>query len=335
MNTSFAHYRFARPNKARSYVTRPYGMLTVVGLLLACLLLSACATVPPPTGELSGAQQAVNRAGEADADQYAPEDITTARVELAQAQAAMAKNRQSDARNLAVRATAAGELAYAKSHASTVRQEFQQRQQQIADLHQQLQMGADDTADALPAPVDTANSQATPAMRLQALDTDPQLAGLAAYERLQARQSVDAQLTARSSQRADALVLAERRVSIAELASRSAYIERASTRLDRERGELLVEASRRDAERARQEAERLRVQAQIQAEETQRLREQADADSIARQQAEDVIIDVGGQQADKLKAARKREADLARQEAELRAAQKAAAAGSDDGGGAD
>ncbi len=336
MNTSFAHYRLAQLAKARSYVTRACAVFPAGGLLLACLLLAACATLPPPTGELAAAQQAVSRATDADADQYAPQDITSARAELAQAQAAMAKGRQADARSLAVRAAAAGELAYAQSHASTLRQAYQQRQQQIADLRSTLQMGADDTVGALPAPAGSGtDGLTTPAMRLQALEADPQLAGLASYERLQARQALDAQATARSSQRANALVVAERRVSIAELAARSAYIERATVRLDRERSDLLVEASRRDAERARQEAERLRVQAQIQAEETQRLREQADADAVARQQAEDVIIDVGGKQAAKLKAARKREAELARQEAELRAAQKAAEAGADDGGGAE
>ncbi len=333
MNTSFAQYGFALL-KARSYGTQPRLGRPMAGVL-ACLLLAACATVPPPTGELSAAQQAVSRAADADADQYAPEEITTARAELAQAQAAMARSRQADARALALRAAAAAELAYAKSHASTVEQGFRQRQQQIADLRQQLDMGVDDAVITLPAASDDATVQTTPAMRLQALDADPEFAGLAAYERLQARQALDAQMTARSSQRADAMILAERRVSIAELAARSAYIERATTRLDRERSELLVEASRRDAERARQEAERLRVQAQIQAEEAQRLREQADNESAARQQAEDVIIDVGGEQAAKLKAARKREAELARQEAELRAAQKAAEAASDDGGGAD
>ena len=53
------------------------------------------------------------------------------------------------------------------------------------------------------------------------------------------------------------------------------------------------------------------MQAQIQAEEAQRLREQADAEAAARQQAEDVIIDVGADEAAKLKAARAREAALA------------------------
>ena len=38
---------------------------------LSCLLLAACATLPPPTEELAQAQQAVTLAGNADADQYA------------------------------------------------------------------------------------------------------------------------------------------------------------------------------------------------------------------------------------------------------------------------
>lgn len=321
MNTSFAHYRPVLL-KTRSYVTLP----------LAALLLAACATLPPPTGELSAARQSVSRASDADAEQYAPEDIATARTELSQAQAAMDANRQADARALALRAAAGGDLASAQSRADVVRQDHQQRRQQITRLRQQLDLAAGDAGRPIPAPADTMDGESTPAMRLQALDADPVLAGLAAYERLQAQQAVDTLAAARSSQRQNALVIAARRVSIAQLAARSEYIARETARLDSERSDLLVEASRRDAERARQESERLRVQAQIQAEETQRLRAQADADAVARQQAEDVVIDVGGEQADKLKAARKKEADLARQEAELRAAQKAAEAGSDDGG---
>ena len=321
MNTSFAHYRPALL-KARSYVTLP----------LAALLLAACATLPPPTGELSAAQQAVSRASDADADQYATDDIVTARAELSQAQAAMDGNRQADARALALRAAAAGDLAYAQSHAAVVGQEYQQRRHQIEQLRNQLGMDGGDSAPVIPAPPEIMDGQASPTMRLQDLAADPQLGGLAAFERLQAQQAVDALAAARSKQRADALVVAARRVSIAVLAARSEYIARETARLDSERSDLLVEASRRDAERARQEAERLRVQAQIQAEETQRLRAQAEADAVARQQAEDVVIDVGGEQADKLKAARKREADLARQEAELRAAQKAAQSGSNNGG---
>jgi outer membrane protein OmpA-like peptidoglycan-associated protein len=57
-------------------------------------------------------------------------------------------------------------------------------------------------------------------------------------------------------------------------------------------------------------------------EEAQRLRAAADAESAARMQAEEVILDVAGDQAAKLAAAREKDAALARQEAELTAGGK-------------
>jgi hypothetical protein len=153
--------------------------------------------------------------------------------------------------------------------------------------------------------------------RLRALDADPATASMAAYERLQARQAVQVLGEASSSRRPVALKVAQARVEAAEVAAQTAVVQREIDRLDRERSELLVEASRRDAARARQEAERLRVQARIQAEEAARLREQADADAAARADAEGALDSVASGQAAKLRAARKRAAELARQEAEL------------------
>jgi hypothetical protein len=153
--------------------------------------------------------------------------------------------------------------------------------------------------------------------RLQALDADPATGGVAAYERLQARQALQVLAEANSSRRAVALKVADARVETAEVAARTAVTQREIDKLDRERSELLVEASRQDAARARQEAERLRVQAQIQAEEAARLRQQADEEAAARADAETVLDGVAGAQAAKLKAARQREAELARREAEL------------------
>lgn len=160
--------------------------------------------------------------------------------------------------------------------------------------------------------------------RLQALVADPATRDVAAYERLQARQAVDAlaAVPVRSSpQLAPAQRVAEIRVETAEIAARTALNQRQIDQLDRERSDLLVEASRRDATRARQEAERLRMQAQVQAEEAERLRQQAGDDAAARQDAETALDDVAGAQAAKLRAARKREAELARREAELTGAQ--------------
>ena len=153
--------------------------------------------------------------------------------------------------------------------------------------------------------------------RLAALQADPDLADLAAYEKLQAQHAVAAFSKARRSQRETAQYVAERRVQIAETAARAQAARREADRLDRTRSELLVEASQREAERARREAERLRVQAQIQAEEAERLRLAAEAEALARQEAETTLDTVAGQQANRLSAARQRELKLAREEAEL------------------
>lgn len=153
--------------------------------------------------------------------------------------------------------------------------------------------------------------------RLQAIDANPDTAGTAAYERLQARQSLAALLAARSSQRASALQIAQWRVETAELAARTEATRRELTQLERERSALIVEASRQDAVRARQEAERLRIQAQIQTEEAARLRLAAEEEVTARQQAETVLQGVASGEAAKLRAARQRDAELRRREAEL------------------
>ena len=168
--------------------------------------------------------------------------------------------------------------------------------------------------------------------RLAALQSEPQLAEYASYEKLQAQQAVAVLAKARGKQRDGALYLADRRVEIAETAARAEAARREADRLDRTRSELLVEASRRDAARARQEAERLRVQAQIQAEEAERLRVAAEAETLARQDAEDMLTSVAGQQTARLSAARQKEAQLARQEAELMSGAKLPASRFEDRG---
>lgn len=155
--------------------------------------------------------------------------------------------------------------------------------------------------------------------RLQAIDTDPQRNPFAAYERLQARQAVQALQDAKRKQKPQALQIAKIRVETAELAARTESGGAELQRLEIERGELLVEASRRDAERARAESERLRIEAQIQAEETARLREAVEAESRNREEAEGLLDTVTGSETEKLRLAREREAELARREAELTA----------------
>ncbi len=153
--------------------------------------------------------------------------------------------------------------------------------------------------------------------RLAALQADTESADLAVRERLAARDAVAALEKARRNQREAAAFVADRRVEIAETVVRTGLARREADRLDRQYSQLLVEASRREAERARAEAERLRVQAQIHAEETERLRQLAEEEAQARAEAETALEGVSSREAARLRAARARAAELARQEAEL------------------
>ena len=309
--TAFPGYAAAPMNRSFAQIR---WLLSTGALALA---LAGCASLPPPTGELSAAQQALNRAEGADASQYAPDALNQASSALARAQAAMSAGNEREARTLALAAAADGDLAYAESRAQATQQEYRQRRQEVAALRQRLQVDDGPLPPALP-DIGPGNTTAGgESLRLQQLDADASLNGYAAYERLQARQSTAALLEAGRRERPDAQYLASRRVAIAELAARTEAMRRELDRLERDRSDLLVEASRQEAERARREAERLRVQAQIQAEEAQRLRAEAAAAALARQEAEDLVIDVGGAEAERLRAARAREAELARQEAEL------------------
>jgi len=154
--------------------------------------------------------------------------------------------------------------------------------------------------------------------RLRTLDANPDHAGLAALEKLQARQAIDAFGNARRSEIATALQIAQWRVETAELAVQTEAIQRQIQQLERERGEWLLEASRREAARARQEAERLRIQTQIQTEETERLRRAIEAEALARQEAEGVLETVTSDQLERARAARQRAAALKAQEEALR-----------------
>ena len=155
------------------------------------------------------------------------------------------------------------------------------------------------------------------AERLRAIDADPSRNTFANFERLQARQALETLREARSSQREAALQVAQWRVETAEIVAGTEVIRREIDQLDRSRSDLMVEASRQEAARARAEAERLRVQAQIQAEEAERLRLAVEAEHGAREQVEGVLEGVASDQAAKLRAARARQAELERREAEL------------------
>jgi outer membrane protein OmpA-like peptidoglycan-associated protein len=157
------------------------------------------------------------------------------------------------------------------------------------------------------------------AATLAALDADPALADLAGLERLKARQSLLRLQAARSRDRPHVVWLANRWVEAAVDAANAELLEQQATQLDRERDQIMIEASRRDAERARRDAELLRLQSLVREEEAQQL---AETQSIATAQAtaEVEAATAEAEQANRLAAARAREVELARKEAELAAA---------------
>ncbi len=109
-----------------------------VGACFCALLLASCASVPPPTAELSAAQSAVSAASEADAEQYAGAELAEAQQRLSAAQRASGERDYDEALKLALQAQAAADLAAARSRAATARAEVQDRTRENARLRKEL-----------------------------------------------------------------------------------------------------------------------------------------------------------------------------------------------------
>jgi outer membrane protein OmpA-like peptidoglycan-associated protein len=154
---------------------------------------------------------------------------------------------------------------------------------------------------------------------LAALDADPALADRAGLERFKARQALATLQAARSRDRAHALFLAESWVKAAQDAAQADALQAQAVELDRERDQILLEASRREAAEAQREAERLRQQQLLREEESLRQAE-SEREAIAQAAAESQAATAQASQAMKLADARAKETELARKEAELAAA---------------
>ena len=114
------------------------------------LYVTACATAlsgsafaqDPASADLLTAQQAVERADRADADQYAPDLMALARQQLEQAQRAAGDRRErKQAPMLAQRAAADADLARAQSEEAVAQAQLAQRQAEVQQLQRQLATG--------------------------------------------------------------------------------------------------------------------------------------------------------------------------------------------------
>jgi len=175
-----------------------------------------------------------------------------------------------------------------------------------------------------PLPAAAANDEAMAQVaqlgaRLDALDHDPSLASLAQLERFKARSALAALGLAKSRERDHLAYIANARVAAAEQAAQAESLLAQSAQLDRERDQIMVEASKRQAEAAQREADRLRREAMAREEEQQRANEQAAVERATLEQQQQQA-DAAAEQAMKLADARAEETRLARKEAELAAA---------------
>ena len=96
----------------------------------------------PAAADLLAAQQAVERADRADADQYAPDSMALARQQLEQAQRAAGDRRErKQAPLLAQRAAVDADLARAQSEEAVAQAMLAQRKAEVERLQRQLATG--------------------------------------------------------------------------------------------------------------------------------------------------------------------------------------------------
>jgi hypothetical protein len=102
------------------------------------VVLSGCASLPPPTAEIGAANAAVTIATTPDGQRYAANELAAAHNDLAAAQAAMAKDDYDRARLLAAAALADADLARAKGRALAAQSAVAAKTEDNATLRRRL-----------------------------------------------------------------------------------------------------------------------------------------------------------------------------------------------------
>jgi predicted S18 family serine protease len=110
-----------------------------ISLTAASLLgLGGCASVPPPRGEMAAGALAVSEAEEAEASQYAPAELYSARKKMETAEQAMDNEDYKKARRLAEQALVDAQLAEAKAQAEIQRQDVEELRKSIESLRREI-----------------------------------------------------------------------------------------------------------------------------------------------------------------------------------------------------
>lgn len=104
----------------------------------ALVLLAACATTPPDPRLLDNAEQAIETAREAGAEDYAPLELRFAQERLEAARFQLDNDQAGPARRLADEAEIEAQLALARSRAAQARADLSQRQRELERLRTDL-----------------------------------------------------------------------------------------------------------------------------------------------------------------------------------------------------
>ena len=122
------------PDATPVYVT----LLRRLSLPLLTALLLGCASAPVPTLELDRARDALARAENAGAADYAPVDYKMAREDLDAGRALVEERKHSVAKQILQKAEVRAELATAKSNSARLRAEVKAKETENANLRREL-----------------------------------------------------------------------------------------------------------------------------------------------------------------------------------------------------
>lgn len=112
---------------------------SLIALLAGFLFLTACASTPPPTKEISAAEQSMVDAEQARVAQYALPELQEARSKLAAARTAVLNEEMEEAKRLAVEASAGIKLATAKAELAKAEAVNADMQKNIRVLKEEMQ----------------------------------------------------------------------------------------------------------------------------------------------------------------------------------------------------
>jgi len=136
-------------------------VVPLVAVPLAILVMSGCASAPPPVAELSQAHTLVAEAQQSGAARYASADLASAQNNVQQADQA-AKEHPAQAARLAQKASVDAEVALARTRANKEQDALKQVNLSLTALRQQLQQTATTDGNAeepTPAPAQPGNDQ--------------------------------------------------------------------------------------------------------------------------------------------------------------------------------